>query len=109
MSIKKAHILILFALFFILLFTACTQYKNKFINREYHNMTLRYNVYFYARESLKEGIQVLEEGYKDDYTELLPVFKYGDAQTSKTIFPQMDRAIKKASEGIQRHAIKDKK
>ena len=72
-------------------------------------MTLRYNVYFYARESLKEGIQTLEDGYKDDYTEMLPVFKYGDALTSKTIFQQMDRAIKKASEGIQRHAIKDKK
>ncbi|MEO8760082.1 MAG: hypothetical protein ABI388_03225, partial [Bacteroidia bacterium] len=93
----------------MLWFAACTQYKNKFINREYHNMTLRYNVYFWARESLKEGVQTLEDGYKDDYTELLPVFKYGDAQTSKTIFPQMDRAIKKASEGIQRHAIKDKK
>ncbi len=72
-------------------------------------MTLRYNVYFYARESLKDGVKSLEDAYKDDYTELLPVFKYGDAQTSKAIFPAMDRAIKKSSEGIQRHAIKDKK
>ncbi len=72
-------------------------------------MTLHYNVYFYAKESLKDGIKTLEDNYKDDYTELLPVFKYGDAQTSKAIFPQMDRAIKKASEGIQRHAIKDKR
>ena len=109
MFLKRPHILILFALFFILLFNACTQYKNKFINREYHNMTLRYNVYYWARESLKEGVQILEDAYKDDYTEMLPVFKYGDAITSKNIAQQMDRAIKKASEGIQRHAIKDKK
>ena len=109
MPIKKPYILFLFAAFFALLFTACTQYKNKFINRKYHDITLRYNVYFYARESLKEGIQNLEDNYKDDYTELLPVFKYGDKETCKAIFPQMDRAIKKSSEGIQRHAIKDKK
>jgi len=106
---KRQYILLLIAGLFIFLFTACTQYKNKFINRTYHDVTLRYNVYFYARESLKEGIQNLEDNYKDDYTELLPVFKYGDKETSKAIFPQMDRAIKKASEGIQRHAIKDKK
>ncbi|HKC69948.1 MAG TPA: hypothetical protein VKG26_17050 [Bacteroidia bacterium] len=109
MPIKRQYIILLIAGFFIFLFTACTQYKNKFINRTYHDVTLRYNVYFYARESLKEGVQKLEDAYKDDYTELLPVFKYGDKETAKAIFPEMDKAIKKASEGIQRHAIKDKK
>ncbi|HTA62768.1 MAG TPA: hypothetical protein VK835_09945, partial [Bacteroidia bacterium] len=109
MPIKRQYILLLIAGLFIFLFTACTQYKNKFINRKYHDVTLRYNVYFYARESLKEGIQNLEDAYKDDYTELLPVFKYGTKESCKAIFPQMDRAIKKSSEGIQRHAIKDKK
>ncbi len=106
---KRQYILVLIAGFFIFLFTACTQYKNKLINRAYHDVTLRYNVYFYARESLKDGVQKLEDAYKDDYTELLPVFKYGTKETAKAIFPEMDRAIKKASEGIQRHAIKDKK
>jgi tetratricopeptide (TPR) repeat protein len=109
MPIKKQYILLLITGLFIFLFTACTQYKNKFINRKYHDVTLRYNVYFYARESLKEGIKNLEDNYKDDYTELLPVFKYGDKETCKAIFPMMDKAIKKSSEGIQRHAIKDKK
>src|SRR6201993_3689954 len=106
---KRQYILLLIAGFFIFLFAACTQYKNKLINRTYHDITLRYNVYFYARESLKDGIVKLEDAYKDDYTELLPVFKYGNKETCKAIFPEMDRAIKKASEGIQRHAIKDKK
>lgn len=72
-------------------------------------MTARFNVYFYANESLKEGVQKFEEQYKDDYTELLPVFMYGNKETCKLIFPEMDRAIKKASSCIQRHAIKDKK
>ena len=79
------------------------------MNRRYHDLTAHFNGYFYAKESIKEGVAALEAAYKDDYTELLPVFMYGDAQTSKAIFPQMDRAIKKASTCIQHHAIKDKK
>ncbi len=79
------------------------------MHRTYHNMTSRYNVYFYAVESRKEGVNKLEKAHKDDYTHLLPVFIYGDNQSSKEIFPEMDRVIKKSSTCITRHAIKDKK
>lgn len=72
-------------------------------------MTSRYNVYFYARESLKEGVTKLEENHKDDYTMLLPLYIYGTKESSKEIFPEMDRVIKKSSVCITRHAIKDKK
>jgi tetratricopeptide (TPR) repeat protein len=106
---KRLDILFFLAVFLILLVSSCTQYKNKFINRRYHDLTAHFNGYFYAKESIKDGVVALEAVYKDDYTELLPVFMYGDAQTSKAIFPQMDRAIKKASTCIQHHAIKDKK
>ena len=107
--LKRHYITFLIAGGLLLLVSACTQYKNAFINRKYHDMTARFNVYFYANESIKEGVQALEDQYKDDYTELLPVFMYGDKETCKAIFPQMDRVIKKASICIQRHAIKDKK
>lgn len=72
-------------------------------------MTSRFNVYFYAKESLKEGVTKLEENHKDDYTNLLPLYIYGTKETSKEIFPEMDRVIKKSSICITRHAIKDKK
>jgi tetratricopeptide (TPR) repeat protein len=107
--LNKRYIISFATVFFLLLLNACTQYKDKFINRAYHNTTAKFNVYFYANESLKEGIDVLESQYKDDYTAMLPIFMYGDKETCKTIFQQMDRTIKKASTCIQRHAIKDKK
>ena len=72
-------------------------------------MTSRFNVYFYAKESLKDGVTKLEENHKDDYTKLLPLYIYGTKETSKEIFPEMDRVIKKSSLCITRHAIKDKK
>jgi len=113
MSVKKTSQYFFLVLFFAAivsgLFTSCTQYKNTFIHRGYHNMTSRYNVYFYARESLKEGVQKLESSHKDDYTKILPVFIYGDDAESKTISPELDRVIKKASTCITRHTIKDKR
>ncbi|MGZ3904124.1 MAG: type IX secretion system periplasmic lipoprotein PorW/SprE [Bacteroidia bacterium] len=87
---------------------SCTQYKNKFINRGYHNMTARYNVYFYAKEALKDGVFKVETGNKDDYNKLLPVFIYATKESAKNVSQEMDRAIKKASLCIQKHAIKDK-
>ena len=106
---RKLYSIIILFLLSAVLFFSCTQYKNKPINRGFHNLTSRFNVYFYANESLNEGITKLEENHKDNYTELLPLYIYGDKETCKEIFPEMDRTIKKASLCITRHAIKDKK
>lgn len=92
----------------LLFLYSCTQYKNAFVNRTYHNLTAHYNVYFYAHESLKEGISKIEQTNKDDYTRILPIFIYPTKESAKSTFPEMDRAIKKASSAIQKHAIKDK-
>ena len=68
-------------------------------------MTAHYNAYFNGIESFKEGKTKIETNYKDDYNKVLPVFQFGDEQISKTIYPEMDRAILKASKVIQRHEI----
>ncbi|HEX7413206.1 MAG TPA: tetratricopeptide repeat protein, partial [Bacteroidia bacterium] len=107
--LNKRYIVFLLTGALLLLVSACTQYKDKYINRKYHDVTARFNIYFYANESMKDGVVKLEDAYKDDYTELLPVFMYGTKESCKAIFPEMDRVIKKASTCIQRHAIKDKK
>jgi len=97
-----------FITFSVLLFYSCTQYKNAFINRNFHNITAHFNGYFYAKESIKDGVVKLELANKEDYNKLLPVFIYATKESAKNIFPEMDRAIKKASACIQKHAIKDK-
>lgn len=87
---------------------SCTQYKNAFVNRTYHNLTAHYNVYFYAKEALQDGIIKVEQNTHDDYTKILPIFVYPSKESAKGLAPDFDRAIKKASTCIQRHAIKDK-
>jgi tetratricopeptide (TPR) repeat protein len=89
----------------VLLLSACSTQKNKFLNKKWHNTTTRYNVYFNGNESLKEGVAKIESSQKEDYTKLLPVFVFGDENSSKSVYPEMDRAIKKGSKGIQRHSM----
>ena len=72
-------------------------------------MTARFNGYYYATESIKEGEDKIRTNYKYDYDRLLPVFLMPTNETVKATFPEFDKAIKKSSTCIQRHTIKDKK
>ena len=46
--------------------------------------------------------------HKDDYSDILPVYVYAETQEATSIYPEMDRAIKKASTMIENHTITDK-
>ena len=94
---------------FLLLLSSCKTNKNTLIHRGYHNITARYNGYYYATESIKEGEDKIRTSYKYDYDQLLPVFLVPTNETAKATFPEFDKAIKKSSTCIQRHTIKDKK
>ncbi|MBL4752156.1 MAG: tetratricopeptide repeat protein [Flavobacteriales bacterium] len=82
----------------------CSTKKDAVINRAYHNMTGHYNAYFNGHESFKEGKAKLARE-NDDYTKILPIFQYGTEASAKTVYPEMDNAILKASKVIQRHEI----
>ena len=79
------------------------------MHRGYHDLTARFNGYYYATESIKEGEEKIRTSYKYDYDQLLPVFLVPSNETVKSTFPEFDKAIKKSSNCIQRHTIKDKK
>ncbi len=89
--------------------SGCKTTKNTFVHRGYHNLTARFNGYYYATESIKEGETKIRTTYKYDYDRLLPVFLVPSNETAKATFPEFDKAIKKSSNCIQRHTIKDKK
>ena len=84
---------------------SCSTKKDTFTSRTYHNLTSHYNVYWNGRESLDEGIAEFNERVTDNYTEVLAVFNYGTDAEAQTIYPQMDRAIKKGSIAIQKHSM----
>ncbi|NVN93669.1 MAG: tetratricopeptide repeat protein [Bacteroidetes bacterium] len=97
------HFAILVLAFVVLV--ACSTRKNTFTRRVYHNLTAHYNAYWNGNESLKEGIVELSKSSKDNYTEVLPVFKNGTKEEAQKINPQMDRAIEKGVKVIKLHSI----
>ncbi len=104
---KAAKLLILFVI--TLVIYSCSTKKNNLVNRKYHRITAKYNGFFNGKESLKAGIKKLEENHKDDFSDVIPVFKTGDLTKSKTTHPYMNKAIEKGSIVIQRHSMLIKK
>ncbi len=85
--------------------SGCSTKKNTFTRRTYHNLTAHYNAYWNGNESFKEGVRSLDKNVKDNYTSVLPVYKYGTQQDAQSVIPNMDRAIEKSSKVIQRHSM----
>lgn len=83
----------------------CSTKKNTLVSRTYHNITSKYNAYFNGNEKLKAGVKKINSSFQDDYSQILPVFTYGDENIAKSSFPDMDVAIKKASKVIALHSI----
>jgi TolA-binding protein len=105
LSLRKTFIKygLLVALF--MLATACSPKKNTAGTRTYHSLTAHYNILFNGTESYKKGMYNHQNSYKDDYTELLPIFIYHDKDQLATISSEMDRSIKKAMKLISMHSI----
>jgi tetratricopeptide (TPR) repeat protein len=63
-------------------------------------MTARFNIYFNGYESFKAGLVKINNGYHDDYAEMLRVFEFSDPSTVGLCASDMERAIQKASKLI---------
>ncbi|RLD64117.1 MAG: hypothetical protein DRJ01_01770 [Bacteroidetes bacterium] len=94
-----------FGLLLIVLVFSCSTKKNTTISRAYHNLTAHYNVFFNANESFKKGKQKIDNKFRDNYSNILPLYKCGDNKIAKSIYPQMNKTIQKASKTIKKHSI----
>lgn len=89
-------------------FCSCSNKKNTSFTRAYHNLTAKYNVLFNGSESYKKGLKRVDQTFKDDYSQILPVFKYGNKDIAASIASEMDVTIKKVSKLVTLHSIKAK-
>ncbi len=100
---KKTYFIIL-SIFLIAGFSCSTE-KNTPITRTYHNITAHYNVYFNGQESFKAANKKIDEQYKDDFTQLLPVFKYSEDEAAQLVSSDMERTLSKMGKTIAVHSI----
>ena len=97
------NILLLYLL--IGVFTGCSTKKNTGASRAYHNLSAHYNVYFNAKESMKEGLIRINQGLVDDYTHTLPISKSTMPDAGKVATSEMDLVITKCNKLIKLHSI----
>ncbi len=96
---------ILLTLFVVAIVTSCSTQKNTMLTRTYHQITARYNTFFNGRESFRSGIRRSEQQFRYDFNKILPVFLYTDPEIARSVAPEMDRAINKASKVISNKSI----
>ena len=89
----------------LLLLVACSTNKNTSLTRRVHAFKGRYNTYFNGHEAFKEGRQLQEDGNRDNFTELIPMFVTGNKATVKIGVSNFDRAIEKSQKTIKTHSI----
>ena len=103
---KKATILLLFLSFSILMPTGCSTKKNTPQSRWWHSFNARYNTYFNGSQAFIEGNLEKENGNKDNYTELIPLYPVGNKQSRDLGKGNFNRAIEKSEKAIKQHSIK---
>ena len=105
LALRKASYNYLVLLGLSLVLTECSVEKNTETTRFYQGLTSKYNIYFNGYESYKAGILKINNGYRDDYAEILKVFEFSDPSTVSLCSSDMERAIQKASKLITLKSI----
>ncbi len=104
-SLKGLSIKQFFYLSVLGLSVGCSTQKNTALTRFYHQLNAHYNVYFNARESVKEGLNRVEELLIEDYTQILPIFPETNPMSARMAVSEMEYAVQKCQKLIATHSI----
>ncbi|MDA0315219.1 MAG: gliding motility protein [Bacteroidetes bacterium] len=99
---KQVRCILGLVLFFLV---ACSSQRNTLTNRAFHNLTSHFNAYFLADTKIKEVENQVIENYKEDYTQILPVFIPIDSATIQKNKASLDSARELSSKAIDWHRI----
>ncbi|MDY6318182.1 MAG: hypothetical protein SPL37_01460 [Prevotella sp.] len=100
------YIVSIFSAIILLAVTACSTQKNTSGSRFWHAFNAKYNTYFNGAQAYIDGSLEKENGNKDNFTEMLPLYTVGNKNSRELGKGNFDRAIEKAEKAIARHSIK---
>ena len=83
----------------------CSTTKDRWINRQYHEMTAHYNAFFNGEEALKEAVSAFEKSEEYDFEALLPIYYWPHEKQAPQMFAKMDRALEKSAKVIKNHSM----
>ncbi len=84
-------------IFLSLLLYSCSQYSDKKRSKFWHSFNAKYNAYLQAKDLYNEAEKGVQDLYKDNYSELLPILPPLDSTLSKGFNTQLESTIKKSS------------
>lgn len=84
----------------------CSTKKNTAKTRWWHSFTARYNTYYNGSLAYTEGCLEKENGNKDNFTEMIPLYPVGNKGSRELGKSNFDRAIEKSQKAIKQHSIK---
>ncbi|MCF0202576.1 MAG: tetratricopeptide repeat protein, partial [Bacteroidaceae bacterium] len=88
------------------LLAACSTQKNTPATRWWHAFNANYNTYYNGSLAFIDGALEKENGNKDNYTELIPLYTVANKNSRDLGKGNFDRAIEKSQKAIRRHSIK---
>lgn len=101
---KTAVIFIAFVT--IVMMAACSTQKNTGRSRWWHSFNARYNTYYNGSLAFIDGALEKENGNKDNFTEMIPLYTVGNKSSKELGKGNFDRAIEKMEKAIKQHSIK---
>ncbi len=108
MRFQKRHITwVLWGLVAVLTIGCSTQ-KNTAKTRWWHSFHARYNTYFNGAQAYINGSLQKENGNKDNFTEIIPLYTVGNKSSRTLGSGDFDKAIEKSQKTIKLHSIRTK-
>ena len=104
--IHSRHIIPLIIAAIIVAATGCSTQKNTAKTRFWHSFKARYNTYYNGSLAYIDGSLEKENGNKDNFTELIPLYTVANKQSRELGKSNFDRAIEKSQKTIKLHSIK---
>ncbi|WP_343486935.1 hypothetical protein [Allomuricauda sp. d1] len=91
------------------LFWSCSTKKDAFINRNWHALNTKYNTLYNGNIAFEQGREELNNSYRDDFWEVLPVERLEVTEEikldSEDNNPNFIIAEEKATKAIQKHSM----
>ena len=100
------HIAVLLTVVTALTIAGCGTQKNTAQSRWWQSFTARYNTYYNGSMAYIDGSLEKEQGNKDNFTELIPLYTVGNKGSRELGLSNFQRAIEKSEKAIHQHSIK---
>ena len=105
-KLHTRHIVPLIIAAIVIAATGCSTQKNTAKTRFWHAFKARYNTYYNGSLAYIDGSLEKENGNKDNFTEMLPLYTVGNKASREIGKSNYERAIEKCQKTIKLHSIK---